>query len=404
MTLLVGIVGKPSSGKSTFLNAACLTEAEVSELPFTTIEPNKGVGYVKTECLCKKLNVEDNPQNSYCIDGIRFIPINLLDVAGLVPGAHEGKGLGNQFLNDLSRADVLIHIVDITGSLNENGQRIGEGKHDPYQDIMFLEQEIDLWFKDILMREDWKVFTRTYQKDKREFINALGDRLSGLKITKRDVKIALKESNLRNKNPNLWSHEDILLFSTNLRKISKPIVIIANKIDKQVGFKNYKRLVNKYKGNIIPCSALTEFILRKYNEKKIIKYISGSADFKVLKPEKLNFKERDILQKVRERLFKPFGGTGIQKVFQYIIFDLMNQICVYPVSDVNKLTDNKGNVLPDVFLIEKGTLLKDFVRKKIHSELADNFLYGIDAMSRKRLGENYILQNNDIIKIVSTSK
>jgi len=404
MTLMIGIVGKPSSGKSTFLNAACLTDAEVSELPFTTIDPNKGVGYVRTKCVCKELNVNDNPKNSYCIKGNRFIPINLLDVAGLVPDAHKGKGLGNQFLNDLSRADVLLHIVDITGSLNEMGQMIGEGQHDPYQDIIFLEREIDLWFSEILMREDWKKFTSTYKKDEKAFINALNERLSGLKINLTQIKLALKKSNLEKKSPNTWNQEDLLLFSTHLRKISKPIVIIANKIDKKIGLENFKRLKETYKGKIFPCSALAEYILRKYNENNIIDYIPGSADFEIIKPDKLNSHEMETLKKIKKILFKSFGGTGIQKVFKYIIFELMDQISVYPVSDVNKLTDNKGNVLPDVFLVERGTLLKDFVRNKIHSELADNFLYGIDAKTKKRLGENYILKNNDVIKIVTTAK
>ncbi len=168
MTFLIGIVGKPSAGKSTFLNAACLTNAKVSELPFTTIEPNKGVAYVKTNCVCKELNLSDNPKNSYCIDGNRFIPVNILDVAGLVPDAHKGKGLGNKFLNDLIKADVLIHIVDISGSLDKTGKRIKMGENDPYEDILFLENEINLWFKQILEREDWAKFVKSYAREKKK--------------------------------------------------------------------------------------------------------------------------------------------------------------------------------------------------------------------------------------------
>ena len=167
MTFLIGIVGKPSAGKSTFLNAACLTNAKVSELPFTTIEPNKGVAYIKTKCVCKDLNVDDNPKNSYCVNGDRFIPVNVLDVAGLVPDAHKGKGLGNQFLNDLIRADALIHIIDISGSLDERGKRIKMGENDPYDDILFLEKEINLWFKQILEREDWDKFLKSHAREKK---------------------------------------------------------------------------------------------------------------------------------------------------------------------------------------------------------------------------------------------
>lgn len=396
------LIKKLSSGKSTFLNASCLTDAEVSELPFTTIEPNKGVAYLRTQCVCKEFGIEDNPRNSLCVNGNRFIPINLLDVAGLVPDAHKGKGLGNQFLNDLSRADVLIHIVDATGSLNEAGQRIGEGLHDPFEDVLFLEHEIDLWFKEILMREDWKKFTNDIKKKRKSFINALYKRLSGLKVSHLQIKLALRKTGLGDKNPMEWSDEELTHFSEYLRKISKPIIISANKIDKPISNENFKLLRQKYTGKVIPCSALAELILRKYNEENIIEYLPGSKEFKILKPDRLNSKEKKTLEKIEEKLLTSFGGTGIQKIFEHAIFNILNQIPVYPVSDANKLTDNEGNVLPDVFLIEKGTTLKDFVREKIHSELADHFLYGIDARSKKRLGENYILKFNDVIQIVAS--
>ncbi|MFO7796891.1 MAG: redox-regulated ATPase YchF [Promethearchaeati archaeon] len=402
MPLILGIIGKPSSGKSTFLNAACLTHAEVSEIPFTTIEPNKGVAYVRSPCVCREMNVQDNPKNSICLNGIRFIPINLLDVAGLVPDAHKGKGLGNQFLNDLSRADLLIHIVDMTGSLDKSGNLIGMGENDPYEDILFLENEIDLWFKDIIKREDWNKFTRSFAKEKRGFIKALSERLSGVKINTNQIKIALDKSELENKDPNTWTDQDLKRYSRELRKISKPIITVANKIDKEISVENFKRLREIYEGEIIPTSALAEYILRKYDEENKIKYIPGTTDFKVLNPDNFNSKELETLEKINQELLKRFDGTGVQKVFEYAIFDVLNQICVYPVSDVNKLTDNRGNVLPDVFLVNKGTKLKDFISNKIHSELADNFLYGINARTKKRLGENYELENNDIIKIVAT--
>jgi len=402
MPLILGIIGKPSSGKSTFLNAACLTHAEVSEIPFTTIEPNKGVAYVRSPCVCREMNVQDNPKNSLCLNGIRFIPINLLDVAGLVPDAHKGKGLGNQFLNDLSRADLLIHIIDMTGSLDKSGNLIGMGENDPYEDILFLENEIDLWFKDIIKREDWNKFTRSFAKEKGSFINALSERLSGVKINSNQIKIALNKSELENKDPNTWTDQDLEKYSRELRKITKPIITVANKIDKEVSVENFKSLRENYEGEIIPTSALAEYILRKYDEENKIKYIPGSTDFKILNPDNFNSKELETLEKINQELLKRFDGTGVQKVFEYAIFEVLNQICVYPVSDVNKLIDNRGNVLPDVFLVNKGTKLKEFIRNKIHSELADNFLYGINARTKKRLGENYELENNDIIKIVAT--
>ena len=402
MTLSIGIIGKPSSGKTTFLNAACLTHAKVSEIPFTTIEPNKGVAYVRSKCVCKELDVIDNPQNSICIDGTRFIPINLIDVAGLVPDAHKGKGLGNKFLNDLIKADILLHIVDITGSLDKTGKLISVGENDPYDDILFLENEINLWFKEILEREDWTKFTKGILTEKRKVVEALYDRLSGVKINKRQIILSLRNSNLESKSPSSWTELELLEFAKSLRRIAKPVLILANKIDKDISVKNLEELKNKYEDPIIPCSALAEHFLRKYHKDKIINYVPGLNDFKLINEDKLKEKELDMLKKIKIKILDRYGGTGIQKALDYASFSIANQICVYPVSDVNTYSDNKNNILPDAFLIEKGTLLKDFVREKIHSELAANFMFGIDAKTKKRLGENYELKDRDIIRIVTS--
>ena len=401
MTFLIGIVGKPSAGKSTFLNAACLTNAKVSELPFTTIEPNKGVAYVKTKCVCKELNLNDNPKNSYCVDGNRFIPVNVLDVAGLVPDAHKGKGLGNKFLNDLIKADVLIHIVDISGSLDKTGKRIKMGENDPYEDILFLENEINLWFKQILEREDWTKFVKSYARERKKFIEELYKRLSGIKINRNQIILALKNSNLDEKDPSVWSDDDLLNFSMKLREISKPILILANKIDKEIGMGNYIKLKNKTEREVLPCSALAEYFLRKYHQEKKIEYLPGTDEFSIINEQNLSQKELEMLKNIREKILKPLKETGIQNALNFAVFNILNQICVYPISDINKFTDNNDNVLPDAFLVKQGTLLRNFIRDKIHTDLADHFIFGIDARTKKRLGENYELKHNDIIKIVT---
>jgi len=401
MTFLIGIVGKPSAGKSTFLNAACLTNAKVSELPFTTIEPNKGVAYVKTDCVCKELNLNDNPKNSYCVDGNRFIPVNVLDVAGLVPDAHKGRGLGNKFLNDLIKADVLIHIVDISGSLDKTGKRTKMGENDPYEDILFLENEINLWFKQILEREDWAKFVKSYARERKKFIEELYKRLSGIKINRNQIILALKNSNLDEKDPSVWSDDDLLDFSMRLREISKPILIIANKIDKEIGMDNYIKLKNKTESDVLPCSALAEFFLRDYHREKKIEYLPGTDEFNIISEQNLSQKELKMLKNIREKILKPLNETGIQNALNFAVFNILNQICVYPISDLKKFTDNNDNVLPDAFLVKQGTLLRNFIRDKIHTDLADHFIFGIDARTKKRLGENYELKHNDIIKIVT---
>lgn len=402
MTLLLGIIGKPSSGKSTFLNAACMTNVKTSSLPFTTIKPNKGIAYAKTKCVCKELDVEDEPQNSICTNGNRFIPVNILDVAGLVPGAHEGKGLGNRFLNDLSQADVLIHIVDITGSLDKSGNLTAEGTNDPYEDILFLEEEINLWYKQILEREDWEKFKRNFARDRKIFVDALHNRLSGIKVNKRQILISLKNANLENKNPSKWNEEDRYNFSKILREISKPIIIAANKIDKDEDLSNFNKLKEKVNSEVIPCTALAEYYLRKYAEDDIIKYVPGTDHFQIKQSDKLNSKEIAMIEKIQEKILSVLGGCGVQNVINYAVFSVAKQICVYPVSDVQNLSNNDGNVLPDVFLVKKGIKLKDFIAKHIHSDLAEHFLYGIDARTKKRLSDTYVIRNDDVVKIVST--
>jgi ribosome-binding ATPase YchF (GTP1/OBG family) len=165
---------------------------------------------------------------------------------------------------------------------------------------------------------------------------------------------------------------------------------------------NYLKLKNKIERKIIPCSALAEYFLRKYHEEKIIEYMPGSDDFKILDENSLNPTELEMLRNIQDKILNPLSETGIQNALNYIVFDVLSQICVYPISDINKFSDNNDNVLPDAFLVEQGTLLRNFVRDKIHTDLADHFIFGIDARTKKRLGENYELKHNDIIKIVTT--
>ena len=396
--MLVGIVGKPNSGKTTFFNAATAGNAKVADYPFTTIEPNIGVAFATQKCVCTEFGVKDNPRNSMCIDGIRHIPVKMIDVAGLVPDAWQGRGLGNKFLDDLRQADVLIHIVDASGSHDADGRPLGRpGMWDPIKDVKFLEEEIARWMYQILKR-DWDKWARRIETERSDFFQSMAERLSGLAICVEHIKRAVEGLDLNPEKPGSWSDDDLYNFAKKLREISKPILIVANKIDIPKAEENYERM--KENGiDAIPASALAEWALIQYAEKGIIKYVRGSDHFEILQPEKLSDREKVLFEKIEELLDK-WKSTGVQIAINKAVFELGNMIAVYPVEDANKLSDKKGNVLPDVFLVKKGTTAREFAAL-IHTDLAKTFIYAIDVRTKKKLPEDYELQDRDVIKIVA---
>jgi len=396
----VGIVGKPSCGKTSFTNAACMTDFKVGSYPFTTIEANVGVTHVRTTCACADFDVEDNPQNSVCIDRIRLVPIKLIDVAGLVPGAHEGRGMGNQFLDDLRQADVLIHIVDASGGLDAEGQEVDAGSYDPVDDVKFLEDELVEWMLAIIQK-DWRRITGRVRSEGAKLEEMLLEKLSGLKITRVHILKAMRNSNLKAEAVDKWTDEDTRKFVKNLQQIAKPIIIAANKIDRPTAEENFKRLQETFPDYlVVPVSALTEKVLKDLEKKHVIKYIPGDDDFEILNPESLKESELDQLNKIKEQILKKFGGSGVQNILNRAVFDYLHMITVYPVHDANSLTDSDGNVLPDVYLVPDGTTAKEFAGH-IHTDLMESFIHGIDARTKMRISDKHVLKDRDVIKIVS---
>ena len=399
--MLIGIVGKPSCGKSTFLNALTMVNAKVGDYPFTTVTPNRGTAYVQSKCVCQELNVHDNPKNSICKNGIRYLPIQILDVAGLVPGASEGRGLGNKFLNDLSPADVLIHVVDASGSLDAEGNQIDKGSWDPLKDVSFLEDEIDSWIKSIIMR-DYDIMKKKAAAEKLRFSVLLHEKLTGLAIKKHQIDASIRELGIVDDDVSKWDNNLDSLITT-IRKKSKPIVIVANKIDQPASEANLKKLKEELKDNVFPVSALAEVFLRTENENQTIEYTQGSSDFMIMNEEKLGQNKKQLLMKIKTDLLDKYGSTGVQDVLTTVVFEILNMIVVYPVEDVSKLSDKSGNVLPDAYLVPKGTTAIELAGK-VHTDLAKHFIHGSLAPSGRRVGADYELKNNDIIKIVSAVK
>ncbi len=395
--LEIGLVGKPNTGKTTFFNAATLANAPVAGYPFTTIDANIGVTYIRSECPCVEFKVRCNPQNSTCINGVRFVPVRIIDVAGLVEGAHLGRGLGNRFLDNLRTAAALIHVIDASGSTDAEGKPCPPGTHDPLQDVWFPEVEIALWLRGLLAK-DWVKFARRAKYEELDLVKAIAERLSGLGIKEKHVARALKEAGVDRSNPDKWSDDDLLRFAVELRKVSKPIIIAANKADLPEAEPNIERL--RQRGYIvIPTCSEAELLLRRASEKGLIRYEPGDGDFVILKPEALTEAQLRALELTR-KLLRKWGSTGVQQVIDKAIYELLELIVVYPVEDENKLTDKKGNVLPDAFLVPRGTRARDLAYM-IHTELGDSFIYAIDARTKMRVGEDYVLKDRDVIRIVA---
>jgi ribosome-binding ATPase YchF (GTP1/OBG family) len=399
--MMVGIVGKPNVGKSTFFSAATLAAVEIASYPFTTIKPNRGIGYIKIQCVCREFNVKDNPVNSICIDGIRFIPVELIDCAGLVPDAWQGRGLGNQFLDEIRKADALIHVVDASGSTDIEGRVVKPGTHDPLEDVKFLERELTMWFAQILKR-DWPRIARTVEAGMADLSSLLEERLSGLAIKRWHIIEALKAAGLSDEKPTKWSEEDFLKFIDSLRKISKPMLIAANKIDLPNAEENLKRL--KETGYlVVPCCAEAELALRRAAEKGLIEYIPGDPDFKIKDPSRITGKQIDALKAIKEKVLDKHGSTGVQNAINAAFRILLNMIIVYPVVDPEKLTDHYGRVLPEARLVPKGTTARELAYI-IHTELGESFIYAVDARTKRRLGEGYQLKDGDVISIISAKR
>ncbi len=398
---LLGVVGKPNTGKSTFFCAATLASVDIANYPFTTIKPNRGVGYVRTPCVHPEFKVQDDPKNSLCLEGDRLIPVELIDIAGIVPGAWEGKGLGNQFLDEIRRADALVHIVDSSGGTDIEGKPCKPGEHDPVEDVEFLEKEITMWMVTIL-KKDWPRIARTAEQDKKGIAPHLEDRLNGIGIKKQHVNEAIRKAGLNVDKPATWSEEDFYRFVDNLRRISKPLLIVANKIDLPQAQTNIERL-KKLGHTVISASAEAELALRRAAEKNLIDYKPGDTDFTIKQPEKLSSGQIQALERIKEKILKPNGSSGVQEAINTVYFKLLDMITAYPVEDTEHLSDHNGRILPDTYLIPKGTTARQFAYI-IHSELGDNFLYAVDARDKRRIGEDATLKDRDVISIVSTKK
>ncbi|MBS3172351.1 redox-regulated ATPase YchF [Candidatus Woesearchaeota archaeon] len=387
--MLIGIVGKPNCGKSTFFKAMTLAEVEIGNRPFVTLKPNHGIGYVKINDVAIEFGKHANPREGYVLGNYRFVPVELLDVAGLVPGAYQGKGMGNQFLNDLNQADALIHVIDVSGGTNERGEPLPENNYDPAEDIKFLELELDMWFLQII-NKGWEKFSKTVKYEGENIVRSLAKQLSGLQVTEGMVKEAIKGFN---NDPTQWNESELKHLASHLRKKAKPMIIAANKIDVPGAKKNLERLKIEFPDyKIIGCSAAAELTLKETSKKEFIKYIPGENNFEIT--NELNTQQKNALNFLKETM-----PTGVQNIMDTIVFDILKYIAIHP-GGVAKLEDSKGRCLPDCFLMPINSTALDFAYK-LHTDFGKNFIRAIDVKTKKTVGKEHILKHLDIIELIA---
>jgi len=396
----VGVVGKPNTGKSTFFSAATLVQVAIANYPFTTIKPNHGISYVRSKCVHPGLGVTDNPKNSKCIDGERFIPVDLVDTAGLVLGAWEGRGLGNRFLDEVRKADALIHVIDTSGSTDLDGKPVKMGSHDPLEDVKFLEHELDMWMVQILQKE-WEKLAKKAEMAGEDPAKIVSEKLSGLGIREFQAEAALKQVGIGEK-PSAWSKEDLLRLVESLRRLAKPMLLVANKMDLPYSEDNLKRLLDTGLPTIPACSE-AELALRRATEKGLISYHPGDSDFTIGSNARLSPEQKTALEMIRDRVLKVQGTTGVQNAINSAFFKLLDMIIVYPVEDPERLTNHDGEVLPDAYLVPRGTTLKQMA-SMIHTELGAQMLYGVNVRDKMRLADTYLLKDGDVVSIVSAAQ
>ena len=399
--LTIAIIGKTNVGKTTLFNAVTMLDAEISTYPFTTKAPNEGTAYVSDVCVHTELGLEDDAQNSACIEGWRYVPVRILDIPGLIKDAWVGRGLGNRFLSAIGQADALIHVVDASGSVDAEGNIADPGSGNPVQDAMDIEEEIERWIAQIVTHNRQQIIREAEATTLEE---ALTKTLSGIKAKRPAVAQALEESGLGETPFSSWSQDQMIKFAGDLLPRIKPSLIIANKMDLHYAEDNIEMLADYFsQGLVAACSAEAELALRRAQRAGLLHYSPGHEKFRVVEDAELTSEQMKALAYVEDRVMSKWLRTGIQMALNTLVFKVLRMNMVYPVADENRLADTHGNVLPDVYLMPPRSTPLDLAGE-IHTRLVENYVLAIDAVTGMRLPRDYQLRHRDVIKIMTQTR
>ncbi|CEJ81891.1 Putative GTP-binding protein [[Torrubiella] hemipterigena] len=392
---LIGLVGKPSAGKSSTMNS--LTDASSKVGAFTTIDPQRAIGYLQIDCACARHKLSDRCKPNYgaCVEGRRSVPIELLDVAGLVPGAHEGKGLGNKFLDDLRHADALIHVVDASGTVDAEGKETRG--YDPSVDIAWLRSEIVAWILGNLM-EKWGSIRRRHIAVKATATETLQNQFSGYGSTATIVNRTLDRMAL--KEPlEAWSDETVKQVVNTFVDEKFPTVIALNKIDHPDADKNIAKIAKMQDPKtIVLCSAISEIFLRKMAKQGYIKYVEGSEFVDTREDlieqgdptggnlKELDDKNKNRIENLRDMVLYRFGSTGVVQVLSKAA-ELLGLVPVFPVRNTSTFGSGAAEskfVFRDCVLVKKGSTVADVARKV----MGDAPIAYIEGVGNMRVAED----------------
>jgi ribosome-binding ATPase YchF (GTP1/OBG family) len=394
----IGVVGKPNVGKSTLFNALTLLDVAMAPYPFTTLEPNRGLGAVRVPCPHAEKGAACNPGNAPCVDGVRWVPVRLLDVPGLVPGAHEGKGLGYKFLDDLRAADGFLQVVDASGATTAEGTPAAAGSVDPADEVRWLEEELVAWVAEILGR-DFLRHTRSVELEGRKVEEFLVERLTGLSIGPNRVAAALREVPLDREHPSHWTPEDRLRLARSILGAAKPRMVAANKSDRVTPSTVQKLAEELAPLPVAPTSAEAELTLRRAGRAGLVQYKPGDSTFVIRDPAALRAAQLKALEGIRS-LLETWGSTGVQPALERMVFERLGQMVVFPVEDETRWTDSKGRLLPDAILVPQGTPARAFAYR-VHTDLGENFVRAVDGRTHRALAADHPLEPGAVVRIAA---
>ncbi len=394
----LGVIGKPNVGKSTTFNALTLLDAAMAPYPFTTTVPNRGAGAVRVPCPHAEKGRACDPGNARCVDGVRWVPVTLVDVPGLVPGASEGKGLGHQFLDDLRASDGFLQVVDASGGTSPEGEIANPGSFDPAEEVGWLEEELVAWVTEILSR-DFLKNVRSVELEGAKVEEFLHGRLTGLSISPSAISAALRTVTVDRQRPSTWTAEQRRQLAEALLRAAKPRVIGANKCDRTTpeALSGWSERVDPLP--VVATCAEAELTLRRAARAGLIRYRPGDPRFETAPGASLNPAQARALEEIRSVMGR-WGSTGVQAALERLVFGALQRIAVFPVEDEGHWTDSKGRLLPDVHLVPAGTTARAMAYR-VHTDLGENFIRAIDGRTHRALAAETALTNGAVVRIVA---